>query len=131
MVEWNVVKGKPGSDRIVTIVKSQSPSKRSTQMLNVEPNRFLSLSNLDRDSSVGAAEFSATTALVLHQSDSAHGLSDTGQAFGQGVVSTQAPTSSRSAGAKSVHKQGSVQKQKQGLAGVIIKERALLKSGSK
>ncbi|XXG79967.1 hypothetical protein AAC387_Pa09g0930 [Persea americana] len=77
MVEWTVVKGKPGSDRSISTVKSQSPCKRSTQMLHVEPNRFLSLSNLDGDSSVGAADLSATTALVLQQSGLEHRLSDT------------------------------------------------------
>ena len=71
------------------------------------------------------------SALILRQSGSAHVLSDTGQTSGQGTVSTQASTFSCSAGAKSVHKQGSVQKQKQGSAGVIIKEKALLKPGSK
>ena len=126
MDDWNVVKGKHGS-----AVTSPTLPKRPPPLINVEPNRFLSLSNLGGDSSVGDAELAATTAFVLHHASSGHRLSDTGQASGQGSASKQVATSSRPSGTKVVPKQGTVQKQKQGLVGGILKERALLKPGSK
>ena len=82
MVEWTAVTGKQGPGRTVSPLKSQSPSKRPTQLINVEPNRFLSLSNLDGDLSVGPNELSATTALVLHHSGSSPVMSATGHDSG-------------------------------------------------
>lgn len=124
--DWNVVTGKHGA-----AVPSQTLPIRPTPLIAVEPNRFLSLSNLDGDSSVGDEELAATTALVLHHAGSGNGLSDTGQASGQVSARKQVPISSRPSGAKGMPKQGTVQKQKQGLGGGSIKERALLKPGSK
>ena len=100
-------------------------------MIAVERNRFLSLSNLDGDSSIGDEELAATTALVLHHAGSGNGLSDTGQASGQVSARKHVAISSRPSGTKGMPKQGTVQKQKQGLVGGSIKERALLKPGSK
>ena len=107
LVEWTAVTGKHGFGKTVSPAKSPCPSKRPTQLLNVEPNHFLSLSNLDGDSSAGADELSTTTALVLHHFGLGHALGDTSQDSGQGTVSKQT-TSSRPSGAKSVNKQGNV-----------------------
>lgn len=122
--EWNEVKRKRNSDRTTFPAKTQaSPPHNPVQVPKVESNHFRNLSNLDGDSIVCDDELSLTTALVLQSNESGHA---------QGTTSTYSKHSDHIQGTSGEQRQPGVgPKHKQGSSGVIIKERAKLKPGSK
>lgn len=71
--DWNVVKGKTCSYQATSPPKKSlsSPPQKTSPCIcsNKEPNRFLSLSNLEGDSYVSAEEIASTTALVIKSTD--------------------------------------------------------------